>query len=340
MLSTLPSSLVQLGAKGEVIARYLYQDIEAICLVSDYDGGFALFHGGSGRMHLFALAKRDELLRLISENANNFLGLNLKVRKKTITLDQFRENRLGRFSNDVSITSLSEFTVNKLSPRHGNQPVQRIFATSETCIIERDPATYSVITVRALADVNVLVRWPDDPQRFSIEYIRGDTRTYLSTERDSMLATLLDSIRAAGNRNVCVQIHRSLRGERFSPLAQPPDEEVIVCVWVVWWEESIVPMHVSIHMCLCVCVCMMRIYVGTVKWGVVKVSRVLFSRVVTTSTQNFTPLIMCSHGVIKETHTQSINLRDGIDMFRMLIWLQAAVSLFLATRILAHLTVV
>jgi DnaJ family protein C protein 13 len=194
--------------------------------VSDYPGGFSVFSGGFGRMHLFALENRDQLLRRISEHANNYLGIQLSVRKKTITLDQFRDNRLGRFANDVAITSLNEFTVNKISVRHNNQPVQRIFATSETCVLERDPATYSVICARPLADVSVLIRWPDDPQRFSIEYVQGEMRTYLSTDRDAMLASLLDSIRAAGNRNVCVQIHRSLRGERFSPYAQPPDEEI------------------------------------------------------------------------------------------------------------------
>ena len=177
-------------------------------------------------MHLFALEKKDELLRRMSENANNFLGLNLKVKKKTITLEQFRENRLGKFSNDISITSLNEFTVNKISPRHNMNPVARIFATSETCVLERDPSTYAIVTARALTDIYVLVRHPEDPQKFQIEYIQGDTRTYLSTDRDAMLASLLDSIRAAGNRNVSIQTHRSLRGERFSPLSQPPDEEV------------------------------------------------------------------------------------------------------------------
>eukprot|EP00040_Diaphanoeca_grandis_P032411 m.196277 g.196277 ORF g.196277 m.196277 type:complete len:2301 (-) comp32615_c0_seq1:478-7380(-) len=220
------SSFVQLGSKGKPIARYWYKDIEAICLISDYPGGFAVFYGGSGRMHLFALEKRDELLRKIAENATNYLGITLKVKKKTITLNQFRENRLGRFSNDASITSLTEFNVNKVSVRHQSMPVARLFCTTEKCIIERDPSTYSIVCARDLCSVAVLVRNPDDPQKFSIEYKLGDTRTYLSTDREAMLASLLDSIRAAGNRDVLIQMHRSLRGERFSPLGSPPDELV------------------------------------------------------------------------------------------------------------------
>lgn len=162
-LSAWPTALVQLGSRNEVIAKYNYSEIEALVLVDDYPGAFAVFYGGFGRMHLFALDERDQLLRRISEYANNYVGIQLSVRKKTITLDQFRENRLGRYANDIAITSLSEFRVNKISVRHNNQPVARIFATSEVCVLECDPSTYSVICARPLADVSVLIRWPDDP---------------------------------------------------------------------------------------------------------------------------------------------------------------------------------
>jgi hypothetical protein len=77
---------------------------------------------------------------MIAENATNYIGRNLRVSPKLVTLDQFRSDRLGKFSNDAAITSLNEFTVNKISVRHGNEPVSRIFAMSETCVVERDPA--------------------------------------------------------------------------------------------------------------------------------------------------------------------------------------------------------
>lgn len=73
------------------MAEYNYKDIEAICLVSDYPGGFVVFHGGYGRMvsattqlilmslqHLFALERRDELLKAISTVSERFLGLSLR----------------------------------------------------------------------------------------------------------------------------------------------------------------------------------------------------------------------------------------------------------------------
>jgi DnaJ family protein C protein 13 len=94
-----------------------------------------------------------------------------RVRKKTITVEQFTENRLGSFSNDLAITPLAEFAVTKLSPRHSvcvpcaacmhvrtlraQEPVARLMGLSESCIIERDPGTYSVVTLRALCDVRM-----------------------------------------------------------------------------------------------------------------------------------------------------------------------------------------
>jgi hypothetical protein len=65
--------------------------------------------------HLFALDKRDDLLRQMSEAAAAYIGVNLAIKKKTVTLQQFRDNRLGKFSNDMAITSLAEFPVSKVA---------------------------------------------------------------------------------------------------------------------------------------------------------------------------------------------------------------------------------
>ena len=109
--------------------------------------------------------------------------------------------------------------------------------------------------------VFALVRYPDDPQRFSIEYTNGLTRKYTSTERwalyremkhfcylslllslsicfslslfpslplsrDALLCSILDGVRASGNRDICVKMHRTTRGHRLGPLNLPVEEEV------------------------------------------------------------------------------------------------------------------
>ncbi|EDQ93103.1 uncharacterized protein MONBRDRAFT_17362 [Monosiga brevicollis MX1] len=225
LLAVHGSSLCQTDSAGKVICSYDFKDIEAICLMDQYPGGFVIFTGGWGRMHLFALEKRDELLKKISENAATYTGLTLKVKKKMITLKQFRDNRLGKYSSDVALTSISEFHVNKASARH-KDPVNRVFCLSETCVVERDPETYAVVTLRPLISLFAIVRDTQDPQKFHMEYLNGHVRTYFSTERDALLASLLDGARAAGNSVACVQMQVTDRGERFQPLNAAPEEEV------------------------------------------------------------------------------------------------------------------
>lgn len=62
------------------------------------------------------------------------------------------------FSRDEQLTSYAEFKVQKhrrKSPEPEQKPpVRRLLCLSETCIIERDPATYMVICARALKDVS------------------------------------------------------------------------------------------------------------------------------------------------------------------------------------------
>lgn len=101
------------------------------------------------------------------------------------------------------------------------EPVKRILALTETCLVERDPASYNIVTVKPFGEVSVLLRprrqrhrsertaqellileppaiiqlrliWfqvfalicdADNPQVFTAEFIRGQIRKYSSTER-------------------------------------------------------------------------------------------------------------------------------------------------------------
>lgn len=60
-----------------------------------------------------------------------------------------------------------------------------------------------------------IVRDEKNPQLFSIEYVKGAIRTYTSTERDSLIASVLDGVRASGNRDVCVKMSFTDRGKRL-----------------------------------------------------------------------------------------------------------------------------
>lgn len=68
--------------------------------------------------HLFASEHRDEIIRSAIEHAGNFIGITLRLRKDALTFEDFMTNRLGKYSADESITSLAEFVVQKITPRH------------------------------------------------------------------------------------------------------------------------------------------------------------------------------------------------------------------------------
>ncbi|XP_042910016.2 dnaJ homolog subfamily C member 13 isoform X1 [Parasteatoda tepidariorum] len=54
----------------------------------------------------------------------------------------------------------------------------------------------------------------------------GQVRSYTSTDRDALLATLLDGVRASGNCDIHVKMQPTCRGQRYGPFYQPVDEEI------------------------------------------------------------------------------------------------------------------
>ncbi|XP_043463949.1 dnaJ homolog subfamily C member 13 [Leptopilina heterotoma] len=219
-------SLDQLDpATNMILASYCYKDFEGLASVKDYPNGFVIVYGGFGRLHLFASEHMEEIKKKLLESSSNNLGISIKVLKEPIQLDDFVSQRFGKFSGDEHITSVSEFTVHKNSPRHLD-PQRRTLCLSDTCVLERDPQTYSICTLRPLSDVFALIRDQMNPQLFSIQYVNGQIRSYIATDRDSLLASLLDGVRASGNRDVHIRMFSIARGKRLGPFNIPVEEEV------------------------------------------------------------------------------------------------------------------
>uniref|UniRef100_A0A3Q3W297 J domain-containing protein n=1 Tax=Mola mola TaxID=94237 RepID=A0A3Q3W297_MOLML len=210
---------------NRVVCSYDYRNVEGFIEVSDYQGGFCILYGGFSRLHLFASEHRDDIIRSAIEHAGNFIGITLRLRKEVLSFENFMADRLGKYSSDESITSLAEFVVQKITPRHP-EPVKRILALTETCLVERDPASYNIVTIKPFGEVFALICDAENPQVFTVEFIRGQIRRFSSTERDSLLASLLDGVRASGNRDVCVKMAPTQRGQRWGLLSMPVDEEV------------------------------------------------------------------------------------------------------------------
>ncbi|XP_058231751.1 dnaJ homolog subfamily C member 13-like isoform X4 [Hemibagrus wyckioides] len=225
-LEVTPGGIDQIDLhSNRVICSYDYRCIEGFAEVSDYQGGFCIIYGGFSRLHLFASEHRDEIIRSAIEHAGNFIGIILRMRKEPLSFEGFVSERLGKYGSDESITSLAEFVVQKISPRHA-EPVKRILALTETSLVERDLASYNIVTIKPFGEVFALICDAENPQIFTIEFIRGQIRKYCSTDRDSLMASLLDGVRASGNRDVCVKMAPTQRGQRWGLLSMPVDEEV------------------------------------------------------------------------------------------------------------------
>ncbi|KAF4020599.1 hypothetical protein G4228_012493 [Cervus hanglu yarkandensis] len=226
ILEVTPGGFDQINpATNRVLCSYDYRNIEGFVDLSDYQGGFCILYGGFSRLHLFASEQREEIIKSAIDHAGNYIGISLRIRKEPLEFEQYLNLRFGKYSTDESITSLAEFIVQKISPRH-SEPVKRILALTETCLVERDPATYNIATLKPLGEVFALVCDSENPQLFTIEFIKGQIRKYSSTERDSLLASLLDGVRASGNRDVCVKMTSTHKGQRWGLLSMPVDEEV------------------------------------------------------------------------------------------------------------------
>ncbi|KAB0803499.1 hypothetical protein PPYR_00469 [Photinus pyralis] len=227
MLEITPYSLDQLDpTTNHVLASYCFKDFEGICQIADCTGGFVVVCGGFGRLHLFQASNFEDIRQKILDNAAANFGINIKVLPKPIALEHFQSQRFGKYSEDEHLTSVSEFHVYKIHKVRHREPVRRILCLSETCLLERDPQTYSVCTLRPLGEIFALVRNNENPQLFTIEYFNGHIRSYTTTDRDALLASLYDGARASGNRDVHVVMVPTMRGFRLGPLHLPVDEEV------------------------------------------------------------------------------------------------------------------
>ncbi|ULU09193.1 hypothetical protein L5515_000042 [Caenorhabditis briggsae] len=216
--------LEQIDNRGVVVQMYPYKNIRSIGKISDCPGAFVVDVGEHRRRHMFASSNQEELIKECRRLAIENIGYTIPMAKELISLDDFLKTRLGLCSRDEELTSYSEFKVSKIT-RRAELPVRRLLCLSETCIIERDLATYAVICATPLKHIVCLVRSEKDPQQFIVEYENGDGRAYVAAERDLILASLLDGIRASGNQEVFVCGHRFERNLRVIPFSTTLDED-------------------------------------------------------------------------------------------------------------------
>eukprot|EP01063_Lacrimia_lanifica_P026895 TRINITY_DN3697_c0_g1_i1.p1 TRINITY_DN3697_c0_g1~~TRINITY_DN3697_c0_g1_i1.p1 ORF type:complete len:2385 (+),score=1004.85 TRINITY_DN3697_c0_g1_i1:97-7251(+) len=208
----------------KAVGCYEYWLINEVGNVSDVPGGFYISYGSMKRIHVYQCDRKDDLTKRINEFANKYIGHTGIQLGEDITMAQVDRLRTG-IAKIEDLMSVSEFSVAKATPRY-ETPVRRQLCITDAYIVERDPTTYNVVAVRQLAEIFALIRSDDDSQAFQIEFKENVIKTYNSTERDSLLASLQDAVRRAGNLHCCIKMSCTERGQRTGSLADPVHEEV------------------------------------------------------------------------------------------------------------------
>lgn len=240
VLKITSNAVVQTDSLGNVHTHYYFKKIECLGTGSNPPGCVCITTSEFGRLHLFRIMSKvnssirdpekllDDFIKNTVEYSAHNTGHQIVVKREPITIDNYYQQRFGlKYSADEALTSLHEFNVYKLHHRHQLRPIRRILCLTNSCLVERNPDTYQPVTVKPLRDIFALIRSPDDPQVFSIEFASiGVTSCYSTTERDALLASLVEGVRASNNIDVHVKMMPTNLGLRCGPLYVPVEDEI------------------------------------------------------------------------------------------------------------------
>ena len=227
MLALAAHGVLQVDPTDINITRgcYEYRQIREIGEISDHSGAFYIKYSNQERVHVYSSDRRDEIMRKIPETSQKYIGHHgIKV-GEAIKIAEYERIRLGANVLIDDLMSSSEFNVNKVTIRYEN-PIKRLLCLTDKYLVERDPATYNVVTVTELREIFALVRCDDDSQLFNVEFKNNVIKKYSSTDRDSLLAALQDGVRRAGNMQCCIKMSPTDRGQRTGSLTEPVPEQI------------------------------------------------------------------------------------------------------------------
>lgn len=212
---------------GKIVSSYLYKDCYNLYLVNDCPAGqasFVIATGENERLHLFTVSDasvRKELLDKIRLLARRNIGVVIPLAPSELAFEKYLGSRLG--VNIHTITPFLSFLVqkNNLSANASRTKKRQLLLTEEY-ILERDVNSNEYVNLRSLNQIYAIVRAKNNAQLFAIQYLDGDIRYYTTTERDELMASLLDSIRSSGNVNVQVKLstdsHKIIAQSQIEPV--------------------------------------------------------------------------------------------------------------------------
>lgn len=199
----------------ETIRIYKYTDISSCSFTAEDKSGLVLnfFQPGKSRLYFVHSARqggngRSDLLTLMRENCE-VLGITLAM-EESITPSAWLQRRRSLAIGSVATT----WPVQKTTPRHDSAVVgapqgwvggivtRNLTLTGRGYMVERDGG--GVVSCRRLADLFAMVRHADSGE-LTLEFSDGSRRTYTSSSRDALLASILDSASTLG-QNTAVHL--------------------------------------------------------------------------------------------------------------------------------------
>lgn len=98
VLEVTPSCIYQREAtNSRILASYDYKDIDYIANVSDVTNGFVISNNGFSRLHMFQSEELTSLIDAVLRYSGEYVGVSLRLRKETITSDQFWNEKFGKY---------------------------------------------------------------------------------------------------------------------------------------------------------------------------------------------------------------------------------------------------
>ena len=248
VLQVLPWGLCQAHpVTGAALATYPHHLVERVAVLPDADSAVLVRCGRADRRaHIFLGVQPSAaaLVAALRQTAWEVAGVRLPVAPQCLQgvppgqqhhqqQQQVQQGQHGqqqfqftkaklveeqqRAEEECVQNTLFEFQVLKHNAARHVDPAPRILALSDRVLVERSPATYAVVTVRALPTVDHLVRPRDDAQALGVVYRDGAHVRYSSPARDALLACLLDCVRASGSSDVFVAAAPVRRALRWTP---------------------------------------------------------------------------------------------------------------------------
>uniref|UniRef100_K3W7T5 DnaJ homologue subfamily C GRV2/DNAJC13 N-terminal domain-containing protein n=1 Tax=Globisporangium ultimum (strain ATCC 200006 / CBS 805.95 / DAOM BR144) TaxID=431595 RepID=K3W7T5_GLOUD len=199
---------------GSMRSKYLYVDMEHLTMLSDTRDGFAF--GYTGRSRLFFSDQRSRIMQRI-QAAAEAIGCMIYAKNNASALTTMAIIKQERVDFGKSVGApFVQFNVQKVTVKY-EDPVDRVLSLHEKHLVELDVAG-DVVSCVEYQQIGVLVRHQKSVEDFEIQYQSGETRRYVSRDRDGVLAAIYDlCVTCNENPELFISCAVNERGLRLLP---------------------------------------------------------------------------------------------------------------------------